>query len=216
MKKKNLLGQTFGRLTVIAPAESRNGRTYWLCRCECGKEKAFLAGNLVGGKSTSCGCVSLGGRVNISGKKFGHLTAIECVGVTNDKGTLWKCRCDCGKEVIVQNNNLKSGHTTSCGCKREEIYNTPEKRIEGLKNSPRTGRFETNMHAKRWILTSQNGTVYRFKNLSMFIRNNPELFDIAGTDGDVSKIVKQLSYIRNSNRKWHGWTIREDEDNNEQ
>lgn len=72
--------------------------------------------------------------MNISGKKFGHLTAIECVGVTNDKGTLWKCRCDCGKEVIVQNNNLKSGHTTSCGCKREEIYNTPEKRIEGLKN----------------------------------------------------------------------------------
>lgn len=72
------------------------------------------------------------------------------------------------------------------------------------------------MHAKRWVLTAQNGTVYRFKNLSMFIRNNPELFNIAGTDDDVLKIVKQLSYIRNSNRKWHGWTIREDEDNNEQ
>lgn len=216
MKKTNLLGKRFGRLTVIAPAEPRNGRTYWLCRCDCGKEKIFLSGNLVDGKSKSCGCVSFGKRVNLLGKQFGHLTAIECVGVTNDKNTLWKCSCDCGNEVIVQNNNLKSGHTTSCGCKREEIYNTPEKRVEGLKKSPKTGRFETNMHAKNWILTAPNGTVYKFRNLSMFIRNNPELFDVNGTDGDVLKIVRQLSHIRNCNKKWHGWTIREDENIGEQ
>lgn len=213
MKKVNLLGQRFGRLTVISPAESRNGRTYWLCRCDCGKEKSFLASNLVSRKSTSCGCVSFKKRTNISGKQFGYLTAIECVGVTSDKNTLWKCRCDCGNEVIVRNNNLKSGHTTSCGCRREEFYQTPERRIEGVKKSPKTGRFETNMHAKKWILSAPNETVYRFRNLSLFIRNNPELFDVVGTDKDVTKIVKELSAIRNSHKKWHGWTIREDEEN---
>lgn len=29
----------------------------WLCRCECGKEKVFLGGNLRSGKSLSCGCL---------------------------------------------------------------------------------------------------------------------------------------------------------------
>lgn len=28
------------------------------------------------------------------------------------------CICDCGKEAIVQIDNLRSGHTTSCGCER--------------------------------------------------------------------------------------------------
>lgn len=34
----------------------------------------------------------------------------------------------------------------------------------------------------------------------MFIRNNPELFDVAETDEDVNKIVKELSAIRNSHK----------------
>ena len=30
-KKINLLGQKFGKLKVIAPAENHKGRTAWLC-----------------------------------------------------------------------------------------------------------------------------------------------------------------------------------------
>lgn len=29
-----------------------------------------------------------------------------------------ECLCDCGKSTIVQVENLKSGHTTSCGCEK--------------------------------------------------------------------------------------------------
>lgn len=206
MEKDNLLGKRFSSLTVIAEAPSKNGRTYWLCRCDCGREKIILASSLKRGLTRTCGCVNLGKRTQLVGQRFGKLVAIECVGVTSDKNTLWKCLCDCGNETIVQNNNLKSGHTTSCGCQKNEILQNPAARVAGLKKSPNTGRFETNTHAKKWILTAPNGTVYKFRNLSLFIRNNPELFDIDGSDEKVLKILKCLSGIKSNGRKWHGWT----------
>lgn len=35
-KKLNLLGQKYGRLTVIAEAPSQNGNGAWICQCDCG------------------------------------------------------------------------------------------------------------------------------------------------------------------------------------
>lgn len=34
---KNIVGKTYGKLTVISYSHSNNG-AYWLCRCECGRE----------------------------------------------------------------------------------------------------------------------------------------------------------------------------------
>ena len=55
-------------------------------------------------------------REDITGRKFGRLTAIRYAGKSKGKQTLWECKCDCGKNVIVHHQNLKSGHTSSCGC----------------------------------------------------------------------------------------------------
>ena len=33
----------------------------------------------------------------------------------------WKCKCNCGKEIIVKGNNLRSGNTKSCGCLATEL-----------------------------------------------------------------------------------------------
>lgn len=38
-KALNLTNQKFGRLTAIKKAPSKNNKTYWLCKCECGNEK---------------------------------------------------------------------------------------------------------------------------------------------------------------------------------
>ena len=35
---------------------------------------------------------------DISGMRFGRLTAIEIVGKDKRKNALWKCKCDCGSE----------------------------------------------------------------------------------------------------------------------
>lgn len=53
--------------------------------------------------------------IDLTGKKFGMLTVVGRA--PNRKGrTMWKCKCDCGNIVDVEASNLKSGHTTSCGC----------------------------------------------------------------------------------------------------
>lgn len=55
-KALDLTGQKFGLLTAISKASSRNGKTYWLCKCECGNEKEIQTGHLVSGAIQSCGC----------------------------------------------------------------------------------------------------------------------------------------------------------------
>jgi hypothetical protein len=59
-----LEGRTFGRLTVIGPPEWRtfkSGKRVRLerCRCQCGTETSVYRTNLISGKSTSCGCLTL-------------------------------------------------------------------------------------------------------------------------------------------------------------
>lgn len=56
-----------------------------------------------------------GPRKDLSGKKFGKLTAIYYV----PKGK-WHCKCDCGNELDVDTRNLNSNHTQSCGCLQKE------------------------------------------------------------------------------------------------
>ena len=60
MPFNNLIGQKFGKLTVIGRAEnSKNGKAKWLCRCDCGKlkQKNVTTNDLKSGKVKSCGCL---------------------------------------------------------------------------------------------------------------------------------------------------------------
>ena len=43
----DLMGRTFGRLTVIKRAENDKWqKARWLCKCECGTEKIILGNSL--------------------------------------------------------------------------------------------------------------------------------------------------------------------------
>jgi hypothetical protein len=57
--KYNLIGKTFGRLTVTHGV-NEVGRRRWACRCECGKRTEVTSNNLKGGKVVSCGCALKG------------------------------------------------------------------------------------------------------------------------------------------------------------
>lgn len=53
---KDISGKVYGMLTVIKPdSTGHGGRIRWLCRCECGNEKAYFKNNLDAGRS-HCGC----------------------------------------------------------------------------------------------------------------------------------------------------------------
>lgn len=53
---------------------------------------------------------------DLTGQKFGKLTVIKKNGNDKYKNIVWLCKCDCGKETIVNTTRLKSGYTKSCGC----------------------------------------------------------------------------------------------------
>lgn len=56
-KIRDLKGTKFGDLIVLNETPQRiKNVTYLKCRCICGTEKLFCAGNLVSGQSVSCGC----------------------------------------------------------------------------------------------------------------------------------------------------------------
>lgn len=53
----NLLGRTFGKLTVVEISSGKKKATYWKCRCDCGGEKIVYRKNLLNGTVRSCGCL---------------------------------------------------------------------------------------------------------------------------------------------------------------
>jgi hypothetical protein len=53
------------------------------------------------------------------GARFGRLVVIARLGAEY-RHSLWLCRCTCGHQCEVRGANLKSGHTKSCGCLRDD------------------------------------------------------------------------------------------------
>jgi hypothetical protein len=60
-------------------------------------------------------------REKLIGKKFGKLTVIGFKYEIKRKRYYVVCSCECGKETIVDQNKLKTGHTKSCGCNISEM-----------------------------------------------------------------------------------------------
>lgn len=52
----DLTGHRFGRLYVIKRLPNKGEQLYYLCKCDCGKEKEVAAKHLRSGATTSCGC----------------------------------------------------------------------------------------------------------------------------------------------------------------
>lgn len=123
----NLDGQKFGRWTVLKTIPRyKNGKTYCLCRCECGTERYVVRSALLDGSSQSCGCLAKELmqnklRKDYIGQTFGELTVLEMLYGYKNKKTYCRCLCSCGKECIVQMNNLTKGYTKSCGCRQGEF-----------------------------------------------------------------------------------------------
>lgn len=66
------------------------------------------------------------------GKKINKLTVLEIVD-TKEKRTFFKCICECGKEIIVSRNALRTGNTKSCGCLALETKKENGRKLSPLK-----------------------------------------------------------------------------------
>lgn len=160
--KTDLRGQRFGKLIVEKQVNrhDENG-WWWLCKCDCGGTVEAPTHQLVYGFRKSCGCVSKPPVKDYIGKKFGYLTVVAHEG--KRRGIhLWRCRCECGKEILVQQTNLQRGHTTSCGCKykiTDRIHFVDGTSVEALRAVDRISKSNKsgvrgvywNKRQQRWV-----------------------------------------------------------------
>ena len=122
--REDLTGGKFGRLTVISSTVV-DGRSKWLCLCDCGNTTTVATSHLKDGHTKSCGCymreqTSKANSVDLVGRRFGKLIVQRKLSGHKVPGgqvlSEYLCKCDCGAEVAVLSMNLVSGNTQSCGC----------------------------------------------------------------------------------------------------
>lgn len=52
---------------------------------------------------------------DLAGRRFGRLTALTPTEERRHGAVVWRCRCDCGREVLLESRQLKLGLDLSCG-----------------------------------------------------------------------------------------------------
>lgn len=169
-KPKIQVGYRIGKLTVEQKTDQRlSGYMVWKCRCECGSEILLDTRRLQRGLITDCGCITKvnPGQKDLTGMRFGKLICIEPSDQKNEKGSgsIWKCRCDCGKETIVGQTLLQTGKTKSCGCLQSIVIKKNLELVDGtsvtILRAVQKHRFRNN--------TSGHTGVYKDKNTNKWI-----------------------------------------------
>lgn len=126
--RDNLKEMKINNMEIFYPCGfNADGRIMYICKCFCGTY--FIAGhkNLTSGTTKSCDCLrnkrvietNRSRTEEIIGKKFGKLQVLNFSGyqekANKKRVSLYKCKCDCGRECIKQGIYLRQGDTKSCG-----------------------------------------------------------------------------------------------------
>lgn len=182
-KAEDLSEKIFGNLKVIERAEdhiSKSGqkKVRWMCECLlCGNKKVVSAQDLKRGSVVSCGCYqSYKGKLNrnkkiciICGKEFEDPASNKTVTCSE------KCRREYArirKQGKPMPEDIK--RKISQKAKGRDLSVLQPIAVEVAKNSPNSGRFETNVNAIDWHLVSPNGKHYYFHSLNLWLRENGE------------------------------------------
>lgn len=86
------------------------------------------------------GMINISKLIDLTGKRFGKLTVLERVEdhvkPSGQHVPMWRCRCDCGNEIITSGQLLRNGNTKSCGCIRTlDLTNKRFGRLTVIKRS---------------------------------------------------------------------------------
>lgn len=72
--------------------------------------------------------------IDITGERYGKLTVLGFDHIGNRRRSYWKCKCDCGREIVLRKDEFiyPYSHSVSCGCwHREESSKRPRNTISG-------------------------------------------------------------------------------------
>ena len=101
-------------------------------------------------------------KIDLTGMRRGRLVVIREVGRDKWGKVLWLCRClgkngnDCGKEVVVRGDHLRSENTQSCGCLSRELVRE-RNMTHGCTHEPWYPTYKTMMQrCGHWEGTSEH------------------------------------------------------------
>lgn len=82
----DLTGHRYGKLTVLQPAENIDGRTAWVCLCDCGNKTVVKTYHLRCGHTKTCGCQHTKSKDNPLGLTFVDGTCLEVLAGSAARG----------------------------------------------------------------------------------------------------------------------------------
>lgn len=95
------------------------------------------------------------GAIDITGQKFGKLTALNPTDKRKGESVVWDCACDCGNKMQIALNKLKyKSGARSCGCLQKEKASASGKLMVHKKGSESStyihGGYKTRIYAE-WL-----------------------------------------------------------------
>lgn len=176
INKKDCSGQIINQILLnrriddyVSPGGRHHKIARYNCTCLiCNRNVDMLYPSIKNRKYNGCGCERDKNFIpkprlikDITGQRFGYCVAIERL--SNGK---WLCLCDCGKTFSATLSHLKSGHTKSCGCYRENnrsrirFIDLTGQKFGELTVIKYLGRFEANTgyHVTKWLCLCSCGS----------------------------------------------------------
>jgi hypothetical protein len=150
---------------------------------------------------------------DLTGQRFGKLVVKRLVGKDKYYNKIWECECDCGNISNVRQRHLRSGHTTSCGCNKNNILDLTGVRFNHLVVKQRAEDYicpGNGKHYVQWrcVCDCGNETVVLANNLirnstiSCGCKNPHKLKDLTGCVFGKLTVEKLIEpYINPSGRK---------------
>lgn len=133
---KDETGNRYGRLTVLRFDETRKGKPFFACRCDCGREVSVGGANLRIGNTKSCGCSRRKGSptaARTGSSRMQTLCGRRVWGTVKDpesKEIMWLTSCrSCGDLKCYKEERLRKRRGLRCKC-YEPTYNSWRKMIE--------------------------------------------------------------------------------------
>lgn len=113
------IGKQFGNVIIESFYIDKNDNRLFNCKCiACGylftiRCHTFLHKILAKGLNITCPMCKVA-HYDCIGKKFGKWTVLEYAGIINKGDHAFKCRCDCGTELVIGTSRLLTGKTSGC------------------------------------------------------------------------------------------------------
>lgn len=67
---------------------------------------------------------------NEIGNRYGKLVVVKFDHTNKSRNAYWLCACDCGFSTVVNGAFLRSGHTQSCGCTKNDFFGVKHGRAD--------------------------------------------------------------------------------------